>query len=175
MGFLRLCRLTKYLVMRKERKYNLSEQKEFRRDLRKGMTSAEVVLWKMLSGRRLDGLKFRRQFGVGPYVLDFYCPELRLAVELDGRPHFSDMGMAYDHQRSVYLEREHGIHVLRFENRDVFESPETILYEIRCFREKNIEKLPREGTAPISSPIKEGVSKQTEKLPREGSCRAKRD
>ena len=70
--------------MRKERKYNLSEQKEFRRDLRKGMTSAEVVLWKMLSGRRLEGLKFRRQFGVGPYVLDFYCPELRLAIELDG-------------------------------------------------------------------------------------------
>ena len=161
--------------MKREQVYNRPEQKAIRQYLRNNMTPAEVALWKLLRERQVCGLKFRRQFGAGPYVLDFYCPELRLAVELDGRPHFSDMGMAYDHQRSVYLEREHGIHVLRFENRDVFESPETILYEIRCFREKNIEKLPREGTAPISSPIKEGVSKQTEKLPREGSCRAKRD
>ena len=117
--------------MRKERKYNLSEQKEFRRDLRKGMTSAEVVLWKMLSGRRLDGLKFRRQFGVGPYVLDFYCPELRLAIELDGAAHDTPEAIHYDRKRTAWLTEEFGIRVLRFRNEQVFETPDSVIEEIR--------------------------------------------
>ena len=100
------------------------------------MTSAEVVLWQMLRNRQVDGLKFRRQFGVGSYVLDFYCPELRLAVELDGAVHDSEEAIVYDRARTEYLWREHGIHVLRFENREVFECPKMILYEIRSFREK---------------------------------------
>ena len=116
--------------MRKERKYNLSEQKEFRRDLRKGMTSAEVVLWKMLSGRRLDGLKFRRQFGVGPYVLDFYCPELRLAIELDGAAHDTPEAIHYDRERTAWLTEEFGIRVLRFRNEQVFETPDLVIEEI---------------------------------------------
>ena len=70
---------------------------------------------------------FRRQFGVGPYVLDFYCPELRLAIELDGAVHDSAEAIAYDRERTDYLTGEFGIHVLRFRNELVFEMPERIL------------------------------------------------
>ena len=71
--------------------------------------------------------------GVGPFVLDFYAPALRLGIELDGRHHYTEEGMAYDRRRSDYLWREHGIRVLRFENRLVFESPELVLREIGHF------------------------------------------
>jgi very-short-patch-repair endonuclease len=58
------------------------------------LTTAEAVLWKNLQGSRLDGKKFRRQHSVGKYVLDFYCPECRLAVELDGEAHFTSIRAA---------------------------------------------------------------------------------
>ena len=116
--------------MRNEQRYNRMEQKGFRKQLRNNMTSAEVVLWQMLKGRQVNGLKFRRQFGVGPYVLDFYCPELRLCIELDGAYHFTPEQQAYDCHRTRYLTNEHGIRVLRFENRVVFESPASILEAI---------------------------------------------
>ena len=115
----------------KKQKFNLPEQKTFRQDLRKGMTSAEVVLWKMLKGRQIEGIKFRRQFGVGPYVLDFYSPTLRLGIELDGLVHFSEDGFVYDRQRTFYLWNEHKIRIIRFENKQVFEDPDLILDRIR--------------------------------------------
>ena len=115
----------------KKQKFNLPEQKTFRQDLRKGMTSAEVVLWKMLKGRQIEGIKFRRQFGVGPYVLDFYSPTLRLGIELDGLVHFSEDGFVYDRQRTSYLWNEHRIRIIRFENKQVFEDPDLILDRIR--------------------------------------------
>ena len=88
--------------MEKEQKFNLPEQKLFRRELRRNMTSAEVTLWQMLKGKQVGGFKFRRQFGVGPFVLDFYCPVLRLAIELDGEYHFSEEMESYDEARSMY-------------------------------------------------------------------------
>lgn len=117
--------------MKKEQQYNLPQYKGFRRDLRNGMTPAEISLWQILKGRQVDGLKFRRQFGVGPYILDFYCPALKLAVELDGQVHFSDEARASDAERDAYLLREHSIRVLRYENRIVFDWPSLILDEIR--------------------------------------------
>ena len=119
--------------MKKQWKYNLPGQKQFRKELRNGMTSAEIALWLRLKGRQLGGVKFRRQFGVGPFVLDFYAPALRLGIELDGRHHYTEEGMAYDRRRSDYLWREHGIRLLRFENRLVFESPELVLRKIGHF------------------------------------------
>ena len=112
--------------MRTEQQYNLPEQKAFRKELRNSMTSAEVVLWQMLKGKQIEGFKFRRQFGIGPFVVDFYCPILRLAIELDGAYHFSEEMESYDEQRSLYLARN-DIKVLRFENRIVFEEPWRIL------------------------------------------------
>ncbi len=118
--------------MEKEQKFNLPEQKLFRRELRRNMTSAEITLWQMLKGKQVGGFKFRRQFGVGPFVLDFYCPVLRLAIELDGEYHFSEEMESYDETRSMYLKRN-GIHVLHFENCVVFDNPEGILESIREF------------------------------------------
>jgi very-short-patch-repair endonuclease len=71
-----------------------------------------------LQQSQLGGWKFRRQHSVGPYILDFYCPSVRLAIELDGDSHFTDEGLAYDRERTAYLNALR-IRVLRFFNSDV--------------------------------------------------------
>lgn len=107
---------------------NKSEWRWMRRKLRHSLTPAEASLWRALKGRQVYGLKFRRQHSVGPYILDFYCPELKLAIELDGESHA--MREEYDERRTDYLFRMAGITVLRFENRVVFENLEQIIAEI---------------------------------------------
>lgn len=107
---------------------NKPEWQWMRRKLRHSLTPAEASLWKALKGRQVYGLKFRRQHSVGPYILDFYCPELKLAIELDGESHA--MREEYDERRTDYLFRMAGITVLRFENRVVFENLEQIIAEI---------------------------------------------
>ena len=62
------------------------------RTQRKAMTGAERALWQHLRGRAFGGYKFRRQHVLGPYILDFYCPELHLAIEVDGSPHADESG-----------------------------------------------------------------------------------
>ena len=96
-----------------------------RKELRNNSTSAESVLWNMLKNRNVCGLKFRRQHSVGPYILDFYCPQIKLAIELDGEVHKGQE--TYDEQRSYYLSQIAHISVVRFENRVVFETPEVII------------------------------------------------
>ena len=119
-----------------KRTHNQLQQKELRRELRTNGTIAEATLWQMLKSRQIEGFKFRRQFGIGPYILDFYCPELRLCIELDGQPHFTPEGYEYDLHRTEYLNRFHGIQVMRFENKDVFCYPENVLSEIRHIIDK---------------------------------------
>jgi very-short-patch-repair endonuclease len=104
--------------------------KEFRKDLRNNLTSAEVTLWKFLKGKQLEGRKFRRQFSVENYILDFYCPSEHLAIELDGAHHFTAAGYAYDTERTKVL-NNHGITVIRFENKEVFEALEAVLEKIK--------------------------------------------
>ena len=111
----------------KTAKANESEQKILRKELRSHATPAEAVLWKMLKGRNADGMKFRRQQGIGPYVLDFYCPELRLCVELDGSSH--DYKYEYDEQRTEFLQNQ-GIRVLRFSNEQVWQGLDFVVNEI---------------------------------------------
>ena len=72
-------------------------------------------MWKILKNRQICGLRFRRQFSVGPYILDFYCPEIRLAIELDGQQHFSEEGARHDFIRDKYLNNQN-ITVVRLEN-----------------------------------------------------------
>ena len=103
--------------------YNRRHQKPFRQHLRTHGTSAEAVLWMSLKRRQLGGFKWRRQFGVGPYVLDFYCPAARLAVELDGAVH--DGRQSEDTERTQALATL-GIAVFRFENRLVSEQLESV-------------------------------------------------
>ena len=82
------------------------------RELRRRMTPPEMRLWACLRGKRLAGLKFRRQHPIGPYILDFYCAAAKLAVEVDGRGHERPDRIANDRRRTVWL-REQNIRVVR--------------------------------------------------------------
>ncbi len=93
------------------------------------MTKAEVVLWSKLKGKQLNGLKFRRQCGINNYVVDFYCPELKLAIEIDGDVHAYNSRIIYDKQRQKEIEAL-GIKVLRYTNNDVIQNTEGVLYDI---------------------------------------------
>ncbi len=103
--------------------------RQLRRDLRVNATTAEVELWKFLKGRQIEGCKFRRQHSIGPFVLDFYCPETKLNIELDGNHHFTIDGMIADKRRDTFLKAK-GIRVLRFENKLVFEELTMVLSQI---------------------------------------------
>lgn len=103
--------------------------KERRKELRNNATPAEQELWRVLKQSNLDGYKFRRQHSVGPYILDFYCPSEKLAIELDGDSHFTDDAMAYDLERTAYLNGV-GIRVLRFLNTDVYVNIEAVCEKI---------------------------------------------
>jgi len=111
--------------------FNTKDQILLRRELRNEGTAAEAVLWLLLKGKQLDGMRWRRQFGVGPYILDFYCPQLRLCIELDGAPHDTLHGSQYDCRREEWLQHTHGIRTLRFENKDVFVHQDAVIERIR--------------------------------------------
>ena len=87
------------------------------------MSLPEVLLWQALRGGRVHGFKFRRQHPAGPYVLDFYCPEARLAVEVDGSIHECDDRPERDRTRDERL-AERGVRTLRIPARHVLESVE---------------------------------------------------
>jgi len=110
--------------------FNRSSDTEKRRRLRRESPLAEQRLWHRLRNRQLMGYRFRRQYGVGPYVLDFYCPELKLAIEVDGDSHFA--AGEYDRERQRYIESL-GIRVLRFTNREVFERLDDLAGGIATF------------------------------------------
>ena len=101
------------------------------KELRRGSTPAEVALWFWLRGRRLGGLKFRRQHQFGPCILDFFCAEARVAVELDGSQHFTLEGRMNDGARTEFLESG-GLKVIRFSNGQVLESITEVLVQIRA-------------------------------------------
>lgn len=110
--------------------FNQQGNKEFRRHLRNELTEAEKRLWYQLRSRRLDGWKFRRQQGVGPYIVDFYCPEAKLVIEVDGGTHYEPGAMEKDNQRESYL-NENGLRVLRFTNTEIYDALEFVLETIR--------------------------------------------
>ncbi|GAC1563567.1 MAG: hypothetical protein NVS2B5_29120 [Beijerinckiaceae bacterium] len=101
------------------------------RELRRKMTLPEVLLWQALRKGRLAGLRFRRQHPMGPYILDFYCPSARLAVEVDGASHDIADQVQYDTRREEWLAKG-GINILRVSARDVLreETLEGILVAI---------------------------------------------
>jgi very-short-patch-repair endonuclease len=115
--------------------HNRKSLKNIRKHLRNNSTSAEATLWIMLKNKQVGGYKFRRQHSVGKYVVDFYCPSLQLAIELDGEPHADLINIALDAERDEWLKQQ-GITVFRYENRWVFEYPEVIKNDILEFGEK---------------------------------------
>ena len=103
----------------------------FRRNqLRKISPRAEQLLWKHLKGRKVHNQKFRRQMGIGRYVVDFYCPELRLAVEIDGGYHCSLDMKEYDPARQTTIEAL-GIKFLRFTNKEIENDLEKVVSNIK--------------------------------------------
>lgn len=109
--------------------YNDKQHKSTRKVLRTNMTPQEVVLWSRLKGNQLD-YKFRRQYGVGNYIMDFYCPKKRLAVEVDGSQHFTQEHHTYDAQRTQFLQ-EDNITVLRVTNKEINTNIEGVVMKIR--------------------------------------------
>ena len=99
------------------------ENTERARSLRKSMTRAERKVWYWLRNRYLSGFKFRRQFPVGNFILDFYCPALQLCIEVDGGAHDTCSRSAYDIERSCELSKV-GIAVVRVRNEGVLKQPD---------------------------------------------------
>jgi uroporphyrinogen-III synthase len=97
------------------------------RKLRAQSTEAERALWDLLRGRKLAGLKFRRQQPLGPYIVDFFCDEAALVIEADGPIHIQKKEQ--DRERDAYLSA-FGIVVLRFTNDEIFEQPRGVLRRI---------------------------------------------
>jgi len=90
---------------------------------------AEIILLDKLKGRQLEGYKLRRQYSVEDFIIDFYCPELKLAVEVDGDSHYTDDAPLSDRKRETKIET-FGIRFLRFTNRDIYENVEGVLLKI---------------------------------------------
>jgi very-short-patch-repair endonuclease len=111
--------------------------------LRHNPTAPQKLLWSILRGRQLDGLKFRRQHPIEPYIVDYYCADERLVVELDGQSHNESEG--YDRQRSEFLAKL-GLNVFRVTNDDVLNNldgvAEGILRVVRLERQTRRESLP---------------------------------
>ena len=109
--------------------YNKAHQKQTRRQLRQESTEAEKILWQELRNRKL-GEKFRRQYGIGNYIVDFCCAIKKLAIEVDGEIHNEDEQIFYDQDRSKTIE-ELGYKVIRFWNNEVKNNIDNVLDKIR--------------------------------------------
>ena len=100
------------------------------RMLRKNMTRAEILLWNQLKRKQMMGFDFHRQKPIDQYVVDFFCPELLLAVEIDGASH--EGKLEKDSKRQDEIET-HGVHFLRFPDHEVKEDLDSVLDEIRVW------------------------------------------
>ena len=108
---------------------------EYARELRLKTTEAEQKLWSLLRNRQLKGKKFRRQHAIANYVVDFYCNECKLAIEVDGKYHAEPDVKEYDATRTVYL-NELNITVIRFWNEEVINDPVMVVSEISKYLEQ---------------------------------------
>lgn len=102
--------------------------KKRRKELRNDATEVEKLLWTRLR-KSQTGYKFTRQYSVGPYILDFYCPQFRFAIELDGGVHNKQEARVYDKERDDYL-KGHDIVTIRFWNSEIFAGLEKVLKTI---------------------------------------------
>jgi very-short-patch-repair endonuclease len=103
--------------------------KSLRQSLRSSQTDAERYLWSRLRSNQLLGLRFFRQYSLGRFILDFYCPTIKLAIELDGGQHAEENHIESDQVRTDFL-KENGVRVLRFWNNDVLKDIDSVLQKI---------------------------------------------
>ena len=102
-----------------------SRLRSFAREMRHTQTDAEKKIWHLLRDRRCGGFKFRRQVPMAGYILDFFCEQASLAVELDGEQHAEPEAAEYDNRRTATLSGL-GIRVLRFPDHEVLRHPEAV-------------------------------------------------
>jgi len=126
-------------------------QRLYARRLRRAQTESEKLLWEALRRRRCAGLKFRRQHPFGPFILDFYCADHRLAVELDGGGHGEKRAAEHDRRRSRWLACQ-GVRELRFWNTDVIDNLDGLLVTI-CAA---VSEAPSPGPAMPARPLPRG-------------------
>ena len=103
--------------------YNTSQMLSRRRSLRSNTTPQERKVWGLLKNKQISGLRFLRQYSVGAYVLDFFCPHVRLAIEIDGGQHNEKANQFKDEKRTQFL-AAHKITVLRFWNNEINDNPD---------------------------------------------------
>jgi very-short-patch-repair endonuclease len=116
---------------------------DIKRWLRSNMTGPEARLWSRLRARQLQRLKFRRQHGIGPYILDFYCPEQSLIIEVDGDSHADADQVVKDKQREQYLQSL-GLRVIRYINDDIVKNLDGVSEDLA-------ERLSSRSTSPRPS------------------------
>jgi very-short-patch-repair endonuclease len=122
--------------------FNKKSQKERRQLLRANSTLAEKILWHSLRGRQVLGFKFRRQHGIKYYIVDFYCPELKLAIEADGYSHEGEAAQRRDVRRQCSIERE-GVRFLRFSDDEILGNTDKVIRRI----EQEVSRLAGEEDA----------------------------
>jgi very-short-patch-repair endonuclease len=115
--------------------FNRSSTREKRRALRNDVTPAEKEMWKYIRKDAL-GVRFRRQYGIGEYIADFYCPKLKLVIEIDGGSHFTDEARKYDEARTNYL-NSIGVKVVRYTNNDVMNNIQGVLQNLTDIIQQN--------------------------------------
>jgi len=122
------------------------------RNLRKNQTDAEKKLWSVIRNRQISGVKFRRQFPVGRYIVDFYCPQYRIGIEADGGHHYVEKGRKRDEGRTQVL-NELGVELIRFSDHDILTNIDAVFEVIQ----KNIEM--RKINSPHLNPLTKGERK----------------
>ncbi|MBI2341552.1 MAG: endonuclease domain-containing protein [Deltaproteobacteria bacterium] len=105
------------------------ENLNIKKKLRSEMTHAESKLWFKLKTKQFKGLKFRRQHGIGPYIVDFYCPERKLVIEIDGDVHANEKQIVKDKIREDYLATL-GVKILRYNNNDILKNINIVLEDL---------------------------------------------
>lgn len=135
--------------------FNKKEMKERRQSLRNQATETEVRLWEHIRKKQILGVRFRRQFSIGHYIVDFYSPKIKLAIEIDGKSHDSEPKREYDATREKEI-RQLGINVLRFRNHEVLDEIDNVVRKI----EDAIKNFP----------LKKGEAKGVDKTNTENTC-----
>jgi very-short-patch-repair endonuclease len=125
--------------------FNRPSTRGKRKNLRKSRTEAEMALWQRLRDKGFRACKFYRQYGIGEYIADFYCPQHMLVIEIDGSQHYTDDGREYDESREEYMSSL-AIKTIRFSNLDVLQNIEGVLAEIAKELElPHAPSLPKRG------------------------------
>ena len=115
--------------------YNKKSTEWKRKALRKRQTPTEKIIWEALRNRKFMGVKFRRQYGFGEYIVDFYAPSLRLVIEIDGNQHYTKSGLKYDNIRTAFIESFEA-KVIRFKNREVLEDLDGVKKKLKEYIEE---------------------------------------